>query len=212
MGLNVEPLSYLWGFDRGIPLCRYYLEQFLQEFKADVRGHCLEFQSGSYVRRLGGSRLTKLDVLHLDDANPEATIIADLTRPNQIPSDQFDCILCTHVLHVIPEVDKAVAEMHRILKPGGVLLVGVPHISMADPTAGEIWRFTPDGLAMVLGKAFGSQNVTVRAYGNSLTAAGELRGLVAHEFSKATLDHSDPRFANEVCARACKNIGSREAR
>jgi hypothetical protein len=101
-------------------------------------------------------------------------------------------------------VDRAISETYRILKPGGVLLIGVPHISMCDPGWHEMWRFTPEGLAVILAKAFGSENVTVRAYGNSLTAAGEIRGLVAHEFTKNQLDYNDPRFAVEVCARAYK--------
>jgi SAM-dependent methyltransferase len=202
--VNVKPLSYLWGFDRGLPIHRYYLEQFLQEFARDIRGHCLEFQNPGYTPRFGGSAVEKLDILHIDDSNPLATIVADLGKPNHIPNDVFDCIVCTHVLHVIFELDKVVAELHRILKPGGILLVGVPHTSMCDPGFHEIWRFTPEGLNSVLGKVFGNENVTVRAYGNSLTAAGEIRGLVASEFSQATLDYNDPRFAVEVCARACK--------
>jgi SAM-dependent methyltransferase len=201
---GTKPLSYLWGFDRGLPVHRHYLDQFLQEFACDIRGHCLEFQNPGYTLRFGGSAVEKLDILHIDDTNPLATIVADLTRPNEIPSNQFDCIVCTHVLHVIPEVDTAVAEMHRILKPGGVLLVTVPHVSMCDPGFHELWRFTPEGLCLVLAKAFGPGDVTVRAYGNSLTAAGEIRGLIAHEFSQATLDYHDPRFAVEVCARAFK--------
>jgi hypothetical protein len=44
----------------------------------------------------------------------------------------------------------------------------------------------------------------VRAYGNSLTAIGELRGLVASEFDRSSLDYNDPRFAVEICARAYK--------
>jgi glycosyltransferase involved in cell wall biosynthesis len=204
LAIGVQPLSCLWGFDRGLPVHRYYLEQFLQEFARDIRGHCLEFQNPGYTPRFGGSAVEKLDILHIDDSNPLATIVADLAKPNDIPNDVFDCIVCTHVLHVIFELDNVVAELHRILKPGGILLVGVPHISMCDPGYHEIWRFTPEGLGAVLGKAFGGENVTVRAYGNSLTAAGEIRGLVASEFSQATLDYYDPRFAVEVCARACK--------
>ena len=91
-----------------------------------------------------------------------------------------------------------------MLKPGGTLLVAVPHISMCGPRSHEIWRFTPEGLSTVLGTSFGGENVTVRAYGNSLTAAGELRGLVADEFTENELNHQDPRFAVEVCARATK--------
>jgi hypothetical protein len=74
---------------------------------------------------------------------------------------------------------------------------------MCDPAFHEIWRFTPEGLNFVLAKSFGSA-VTVRAYGNSLTAAAELRGLVASEFDQATLNYHDPRFAVEICARAYK--------
>ena len=84
------------------------------------------------------------------------------------------------------------------------MLIAVPQVSMCDPGFHELWRFTAEGLAFMLAKAFGTGNVTVRAYGNSLTAAGEIRGLVAHEFSQATLEYHDPRFAIEVCARAYK--------
>jgi len=40
---------------------------------------------------------------------------------------------------------------------------------------------------------------------DGLTAAAELRGLVAEEFSQPTLDYNDPRFAVEVCVRAVKS-------
>jgi len=204
MGRRVEPLSYVWGFDRGLPIHRYYLEQFLQECRSDIRGHCLEFRDDSYTSRFGGAAVTRLDLLHLDDSHSGVTIVADLTRPNDVPSDTFDCIVCTQVLHLIFEVDRAISELWRILKPGGVLLATVPHISMCDPGWHEIWRFTPEGLSAVVGRAFGADNVSVRAYGNSLTAAGELRGLVTEEFSQAALAYSDSRFAVEVCVRAVK--------
>ncbi len=207
--VSLEPLSYVWGFDRGLPLHRYYLDRFLKEFALDIRGRCLEFQDPSYALRFGGSAIDKLDVLHIDDSNAAATIVADLTKPNDIPGDLFDCIICTHVLHVILELDKAIAELCRILKPGGVLLVAVPHISMCDPGFHELWRFTPDGLRTLLARVFDIENVTVRAYGNSLTAAGEIRGLVAGEFRAAALNYHDPRFPVEVCARAQKGKGER---
>lgn len=204
LAVGREPLSYAWGGDRGKEICRYYLEEFLEDNRTDIRRHCLEFYDDRYAKRFGNSAVAKLDILNIDESSPFATIVADLTKPNSIPSNHFDCIICTHVLHVIFELEKAVSELCRILKPGGVLLVAVPHISMCGARDHEIWRFTPEGLGVLLGRAFGKENVTVRSYGNSLTAAGQIRGLATHEFTRSELDHNDPRFAVEVCARAYK--------
>jgi SAM-dependent methyltransferase len=203
-GFGTAPLSARWGWDRGLPIHRYYIEKFIREHAPDVKGRCLEFQEDLYVSRFGGTRLSRIDVLHIDDSNPKATIVADLTRSNSIPSESFDCIICTHVLHVIYEYPRALIEMRRILKPGGVLLVSVPHVSMCDPRFHELWRFTPEGLARSLAESFGAEYVKVTAYGNSLVAAGALRGLVAQEYRERELSKHDPRFAVEVCARALR--------
>jgi glycosyltransferase involved in cell wall biosynthesis len=201
--IGIDPLSNWWGTDRGLAVHRYYIEQFLSEFTSDIRGHCLEFQDPLYVPRFGGTAVRKLDILHIDGTNPLASLVADLTKPNDLPSDTFDCIVCSHVLHVILDLDRAVSELHRILKPGGVLIAAVPHISMYGEEYGEIWRFTPGGLRLLLTRAFG-QGVLVRGYGNSLTAAGEIRGVTAREFLQSELDCHDSRFPVEVCARAVK--------
>jgi glycosyltransferase involved in cell wall biosynthesis len=204
--IKTQALSTKWGFDRGQPIHRYYLGQFLMESSSDIHGHCLEFQEDSYTKKFGGAAVTKVDILHLDHSLPQVTIAADLTKPNDIPTNQFDCIICTHVLHIVFELEKMVSELFRILKPGGVLLVAVPHISMCGEKAHEVWRFTPEGLQMVLARAFGKDNISIKAYGNSLTAAGDLRGLVTHEFTQKELNYHDPRFAIEVCARAVKAV------
>ena len=49
-------MSYLWGFDRGVPIHRHYVEQFLREFASDIRGHSLEFQDDSYTSRFGAGQ------------------------------------------------------------------------------------------------------------------------------------------------------------
>ena len=206
LSVGIRPLSFVWGGDRGQEIARYYLEElFLKEFGKDIQGHCLEFASDLYTSRFGEmNRITKIDILNLEDSDPHTTIRADLTKPNDIPDNTFDCIICTHVLHVIYEFEKAIAELHRILRPGGVLLIAVPHLSMCDPDWGELWRFTQQGLRTALAQSFDDENITMRAYGNSLTAAGEIRGLVAHEFTKKELHHHDQRFAVDICARAMK--------
>ena len=205
MGMGTDPLARGW-FARGLPVHRYYTERFLAAHGAEIHGHCLEFQEDSYTTRFSSGGITKLDILHIarDPRAPQATIFADLTRENDMPSNAFDCIICTYVLHVVYQAERMVAELHRILRPGGVLFVAVPNITIGYPEFPELWRFTPQGLARLLESTFGSGNVQASSYGNSLTAAGELRGLAVRDFSQAELDVQDPRFGLVSCARAVK--------
>jgi hypothetical protein len=205
IGWGVDPLSRSWGADRGLPVHRYYIDSFLDNRRTDIRGRCLEFQDSHYTRRFGDDRVTRSDVLHKDSGNPEATIVADLMLDNSLTADSFDCVVCTHVLHVIPDPGRAVSELFRILRPGGVLLLAVPGISMCDQSCGELWRFTPGGIRTLLANQFGEM-VEVRSYGNSLTAACELRGVVAEELLGSELDFVDDAYPVEVCARAVKQV------
>jgi SAM-dependent methyltransferase len=200
--VGVQPLADRWA-QRGKMVHRYYVEDFLRRHRGDIRGHVLEFQEDSYATRFGEDRVTRLDIL---DREPRlrTTLVADLTTDNAVPSDSFDCIICTYVLHLIFEKDRAIAELHRILKPGGTLLVAVPGITVHFPQFAELWRFTEIGLRASLAKHFGEAGVAVEGCGNSLVAAGELRGLALADFTRPELEHRDPRFAVVVCARAVK--------
>ncbi|MDZ4876770.1 MAG: hypothetical protein CLLPBCKN_006205 [Chroococcidiopsis cubana SAG 39.79] len=202
--VGMHPLAQDWC-SRGINVHRIYLEQFLQSFASDIKGHCLEFQEDSYTSHYGSGRVTKLDILNKEQAHSNATIIADLTQPNSLPSNTFNCIICTYVLHLIPEIDRTIAELYRILKPGGVLLVAVPDITINHSVYNELWRFTKRGLYFLLAKSFKPENITMKTYGNSLVAAGELRGMAAFDFTSTQLNYNDPRFAVIVCARAVKS-------
>jgi SAM-dependent methyltransferase len=202
---GVRPLADQWG-RRGKPVHRHYLEQFLSGAATDVHGVCLEFQEDSYTTLLGGERVTKLDILNLEANYPGTTIVADLTKRNSIPSETFDCIICTYVLHIIYEKEKAVSELFRILKPGGVLFISVPNITVHYQLFPELWRFTVGGLHTLLSRYFEASNVVVQGYGNSLTAAGEIRGLALDDFTKSELDYHDPRYSLIVCARAVKSV------
>ena len=59
------PISKEWGFDRGLPIDRYYIERFLQRHAADIRGRVLEVGDNAYTRRFGGDRVTNSDVINL---------------------------------------------------------------------------------------------------------------------------------------------------
>ena len=200
---GVQPLSESWG-ERGVVIHRYYLKEYLRQNANYIRGHCLEFQEDSYTTKFGKDKVQLLDIINKEADRTESTIIADLTTENDIPSNQFDCIICTYVLHIIYDTEKVVSELHRILKPGGALFVSVPDITIKYLRFPELWRFTDEGLRAMLAKQFGNDNVSVSGYGNSLTAAGELRGLALSDFSESELAYHDSRYSLVVCARAVK--------
>ena len=54
---RLTPVSTDWGFDRGRPVDRYYIERFLQQHAADIRGHVLEIGDDAYTRRFGGGQV-----------------------------------------------------------------------------------------------------------------------------------------------------------
>jgi len=69
------------------------------------------------------------------DSNPRshADVIHDLgSFPYPFETDQFDEIICRHVIEHVPDVMAFVAELHRITKAGGRLKIVTPHYSNPD--------------------------------------------------------------------------------
>ena len=205
---RVTPIDSGFGLGRGKPVDRHYIESFLQRHAGDIRGRVLEVAEDAYTLRFGGSRVTASDILHADESNPRATLTGDLAAANDLPSASFDCFICTQTLTYIYDVQRAVATIHRILKPGGVLLATVPGISQMSPYDrdrwGEYWRFTEQSLGRLLGESFGSENVAVEAYGNVLASTAFLQGLCVDDLRKDELDHRDQRYQMLVAGRAVK--------
>jgi SAM-dependent methyltransferase len=195
---SVEPVSRDFGFDRGQPVDRFYIERFLASEAGAIRGAVLEVEHDIYTRRFGGSRVTRSDVLYRNAGLPGATIVADLVDAPHIPSDTFDCIILIHTLQYIFDAAAALRTCRRILKPGGTLLVAVPFIGQYSPGDrelwGEYWRFSRMALARMLAAAFGGKMVCVDAYGNALAATAFLHGIAAGELSPRELDHYDPDY------------------
>ena len=61
----------------------------------------------------------------------------------------FDLVLATGVFEYFPEPRLAAAEIHRVLKPGGHLLMSVAAVC-PRAVEEEHWRFLPAGLKFVL--------------------------------------------------------------
>jgi SAM-dependent methyltransferase len=159
---RTTPLSDHYGYDRGTPVDRYYIERFLEEYRRDVHGRVLEVKDSSYTDRYGFD-VEQRDVLDVDPANPHATIIADLASADSMPSHSFDCFILTQTLQLIYDMRGAISHAHRILRPGGALLVTVPAVSRVVPGYGfktDYWRFTAASCSSLFGEVFGAEQVT----------------------------------------------------
>ena len=207
---RVEPISKYWGFDRGMPVDRYYIERFLVRNASVIQGHVLEIGNNEYTLRFGRERVSKSDILHVVEGNPKATIVADLTQADHVPSDTFDCILCTQTLHLIYDTPKAIRTMHRLLRPGGVLLLtapGISQISRADMDRwGDFWRYTSASAKRLFSEVFPEESLQVETHGNVLAATAFLHGLAVEELTEEELDYLDPNYEITITVRARKPL------
>ncbi|MEZ4991695.1 MAG: methyltransferase domain-containing protein [Saprospiraceae bacterium] len=205
---RLQPISPVWPNYRGAPVDRHYIEQFLAGNAGSIQGHVLELGDATYTSRFGGDRVTKSDVLHGREGNPAATIVADLTQADNIPSHTFDCIILTQTLLLIYDLRAAIHTLYRILKPGGTLLVTVPGITqiIRDDMEeyGQYWSFTRQSAEKLFGEVFNEAEIVTTTYGNVLSTTAFLYGVAAEELSKKELDYHDPDYQLIIGIRVIK--------
>ena len=203
--LPAQPLSRRFGLDRGRPVDRVFIERFLAEHAADVRGRVLEVYEPTYTQRVGGDRVSRSEVVDASAENPRATLVGDLREPGWLPAGAFDCVILTQTLHSAPDPAAVLRSLAVALAPGGVLLAtfaGVSQRSLAgeDPRFRELWRFTSDGVRALFAAA--GLAAAVEAHGNLAACAAFLYGMAEHETDPRAFAADDPDYELVVCARA----------
>lgn len=206
---RLHPISTLFGYDRGQPIDRYYVENFLLQHKNDIHGRVLEIGDDTYTKKFGGTKVKRSDILHAVEGNPSATIVADIAHADNIPSNTFDCIILTQTLQFVYDLPSAINHLHRILKPGGVLLATVPGISQISrydiDRWGEFWRFTTQSAQRLFEDKFSAKMIEVEAYGNVLIAIAFLHGLAVEELNPEHFEYQDPDYQVLITVRAAKS-------
>src|SRR6478672_9102903 len=85
------------------------------------------------------------------DISPEDSVdIVGDARLIPLADGTVDAVLCTQVIEHIPEPVPVIREIHRVLRPGGTLILSVPAIFPQHGAPGDYWRYMPDGLAWML--------------------------------------------------------------
>ena len=188
---RTSPASNCFGFDRGTPIDRYYIEQFFRNNGEQISGRVLEVGDSTYSRTFSRGRVESCSVLqHAALGTDPSAIVGDLTESATLPENTFDCFICAQTLQYIFDIQKAVEGACRLLKPGGVLLATVPGISQISrydaDRYGDYWRFTTDSITRLFQPVF-TGGIEVASFGNALAATLLLQGVPLEELPDVSL-------------------------
>ncbi len=205
---RLKPISQDWGAERGQPIDRYYIERFLATQADTIKGRVLEIGDNTYTRRYGQDQVVESVVLHVAEQKEHVTLIGNLTDPNSIPAESFDCLIVTQTLQAIFDVQTAVCTIYHSLKPGGVALVTIPGISKISrydmDRWGYYWSFTTRSAEDLFAAVFPRDHLQVEAYGNVLSSIAFLHGLASEELRSKELEYVDPDYQLLITVRATR--------
>lgn len=207
---RLTPIDADFGFGRGRPVDRFYIENFLERHRCDIKGRVLEIGDDTYTHRFGGDLVERKDVLNVNDGNLASTIVGDLAQSERFPQGVFDCIIFTQTLQLIYDARSALATLHRMLKPGGVILATMPGVSSVDRSEWReqwCWSFTARSARRLFQEFFEDSDVDLESHGNVLAAISFLHGLSCEELSSTSLSYVDECYPVIIAVRARKALG-----
>jgi hypothetical protein len=190
---RTRPFSDSFGFERGSPIDRHYVNRFLEAHRSLITGSVLEIQLTGYTDRFGRG----VQEAHTLDINPDfaPTYCCDLAEARTlVPASRYDCFLLPNTLYALTDLEGSLREAYRIVRPGGAILATTATFVPLVPDGADYWRLTEAGWRELAGRVWPAGCFDVTAYGNCLSAAAAMLGLAAEELTDEELDHYSPRY------------------
>jgi hypothetical protein len=210
------------GRQRGTPIVRYYWRRYLEQYRSDIRGHALEIGTTATIRQFGGEALQCAEAIDLVAHGPEVSVVADLSRADDVPADRYDCFVNQFTMHVIYDVDAALFHSIRMLKPGGVLLVNFSCLDYyfadgLDMHTGAplfmYWWFTPIQVENLLRRVgLSGSDFRIDVFGNLFARIAYQLNMAAEELTAHELHAVDAGHPLLICARVVKPAHWQSAR
>ncbi len=199
----IDALNRDFGFSRGTPIDRYYIEKFLEAEKETITGDVLEIAEDTYTRKFGGERVRNSYILHVNSVR-DGYIKGNFETGEGIEPDSMDCIILTQTLPFLFDCKSAISNIFRMLRQGGAALItvcGITQISRYDMEQwGQYWSFTDLCLKKLFDVTVPGAEYRIMAYGNVKTAAALLYGICAEELAREELDYNDKDYQVSICA------------
>jgi SAM-dependent methyltransferase len=125
---------------------RWAIERFPCE--EPILDTCAGWEPNYYQPLFPGKRYIKQDMQDFDP--PCIDILCDITEMKPISDESIGTVLNLESLEHIPYPQKAIDEIHRVLKPGGLLILTTVMHFKIHPAPKDYWRFTPEGIELLL--------------------------------------------------------------
>jgi SAM-dependent methyltransferase len=140
------------------PERRFLSAAFLAQYRAlsplmrrYLHGRVIDLGSGTMpFKGLLGDQVMSYDTLDIAPRSEMTTYVGDIQDMQMIQDASYDSAICLEVLEHVPSPQRAVREVHRILEPGGFVIVSVPHLSRLHDEPHDYYRFTKYGLRHLL--------------------------------------------------------------
>ncbi len=210
---ETEPVSRVFGFDRGTPIDRYYIDRFIERNESDINDRngifrILEIGEDIYSRKMMADlsyKDVRYDILNYQKGE-------DLTDINTLRENYYDLFICTQTFNFIYDVKKAIEGAYYTIKPKGILLATVAGVitpvSRYDMDRwGHYWGFTDLSIRKMMADVFGEENVKVITYGNALASTAFVQGIALEDIDDpALLDNTDRDYQILIGISAKKNV------
>jgi SAM-dependent methyltransferase len=117
-------------------------ERLFEEFLRRCTGACIQIAVKEEIGRKFGPNWVSVDRYDRRDFIDRHDDVEAL----QFQDRTFDAAVCWSVLEHIPRPQAAIAEIYRVLKPGGLIWVQLPFLFPYHGGPRDYWRVTPSGL------------------------------------------------------------------
>lgn len=201
--MPTRPISRRCGYERGMPIDRYYIEKFINANKSYIHGTVMEVADNQYTKKFING-VKKSLVMHVNGWGKNVVQVNLETGDGvQEYINSIDCFICTQTVQMIYDMKAAVQSIYQMLKPGGVALItiaGIAGLSLYDYyNWGEYWRVTPKALQMIMEDVFSRDKIKVINYGNVKTTIAFLYGLCVEDLNQKDFIYDDEQFSMLIC-------------
>lgn len=189
---RITPLSQMYGFDRGTPIDRYYVDKFFSARRTLITGRVLEIQTTDHARRYGAG----ITVMHTLDINAafHPTYLCDLAAADMVPTGSYDCFLLPNTLCFLRDLEPALRHARRIVRRGGAILATVPAFVPLTGDVPDYWHASADGWRVIAERVWPDCETSIDTHGNTLAAVAAMYGIAVEELTASELDATDPRY------------------